>query len=225
MLRRGFTLLLFLLLTFGGSVATGSVYFSHPYNPDSDNAYTSDDAAQQYGYTDYYWDGSFSITDFHWWGTYDCDCSQSDIAGYTVEIWSNNASWDGPDQLLYSEYFAGDAGATFVDFNDNFYYDIYSYGVDFATPFTPQAAGYIWFSVYAHPLFGDWYWALGAGDPFNSDWAMQPPNTWFSMTDYGGNGFAYEVSGCPTVPEPTTLSLLGLGLGLVGFALRRFRRR
>ncbi|MFH2055464.1 MAG: PEP-CTERM sorting domain-containing protein [bacterium] len=203
-------------------LAQASVQYSAPYDPNSYNAWGSDTNIPQYGFADYYWDGSFSITDFHWWGV--PLAGNGVIDGFTVEVWSHDASWAGPDQMLYSEYFGGDAGATFVETNSNFYHDVFKYGVDFSNPLTLPGAGYYWFSVYAHSTDSYWNWAWSAADDFNSNWIFAPPSTWFGVEE--GNleyaGFAFEITG-GEVPEPTTLALFGVGLA--GFAARRLRRK
>jgi hypothetical protein len=165
---RSVLLLTALLMLVALPAAQASVFFSAPYDPGSTNAFGADTSAPQYVYADYYWDGSFSITDFHWWGTTYAD-DHSYIDGFTVEIWSHDASWAGPDQALYSEYFAGDAGATFVETNVSYGLDVFKYGVDFSAPFTPLATGYYWFSVYAHSSSDCWYWAQSDADQFNSN--------------------------------------------------------
>lgn len=204
------------------------VFYSHPYDPNSTDAVASDNYTGQYSFADYYWDGGGSITDFHWWGAVASPFGGNGyIDGFQVEIWSHDGTLDRPDQQLYSEYFAGDAGATFVESNANYSYDVYKYGVDLSTPFTPTASGYLWFSVWAHVNYSSqWYWALGNGDPYNGDMAfIASGEYWAPISNVvGDQGFAFELSDDgSTVPEPTTLALFGFGL--VGLAMRKRRRQ
>ncbi len=211
-------------------IAQASVQFSHPYDEASTTAFSSFYFAPGNGahqsFADYYWDGSFSITDFHWWGL--PEYNNSDIDGFVFQIYDQAAGAPLPGNLLYEQFVDGDANAAWVDYNDQYAYDVYSYWLDLTTPFTPATAGNYWFSVYAisDGDLGNWYWALGDGDPFQADWMYVNLTDWMHLDEVAGydpGGFAFEITGDREVPEPTTLALFGIGL--VGMAVRRLRRK
>ena len=227
---RSVLLLAALLMLVAVPIAQATVQFSHPYDAASTNAfssfYTDPNTGMHQSFADYYWDGSFSITDFHWWGAPRND--NADIEGFMFQIYDQGAGPSLPGSLLYQQYVAGDNNATWVDHNDQYGDDIYSYWMDLTSPFTPAVSGHYWFSVYAisDGDLNNWFWALGAGDPFQEDWVLESMTNWWNLSEwdpYVTGGFAYEITGEDTIPEPGTLVLFGIGL--VGMAVRRFRRK
>jgi PEP-CTERM motif len=215
------------VVVFSSQLAFGNVVFSNPYSDNSTNAYsslynTTDDYLLHQSFTDYYWDGTYSITDFHFWGTsYD---GQTSMEGFTFQIWSDNGG-DMPGALVYEEYISGNAGATFEAYNNSYYLDVFKYGFDLGTTFNPVNAGYYWFSVYAHnPLENNWFWAMGDGQVNSPDWQhayLNDPASeyWYNPSE---GDFAFEITSGTVIPEPTTLTLLGLGL--IGLAIRRKKK-
>lgn len=202
--------------------AQSTVYYSNPYDPASHTAYSSvwiDDMDTPYhqSFADYYWQDPFYMTDFHWWGA--PESGMGDVTGFTFQVWSTRAENGHPAALIYEEYFAGDAGAAFVETNATYNLDVFKYGVDLAAPFRPAGPGFYWFSVVAHSSY-NWYWATGDGIVFNNDmihvdvWAY-PDDSWM-MTD---EDFAYEITTHDPIPEPATIMLVGLGL--LGLAARK----
>lgn len=127
----------------------------------------------------------------------------------------------------------GTANATFSGTHNGSQRSVFSYSLDLDTPYTPTTAGNYWFCIGATPGsddFDSWLWAGGDGDPFLRDWAYIDDGTSNVWLNPGGTsnptGFAFELTGeaiSDTVPEPTTLALFGVGL--VGMAVRRFRRK
>ena len=70
-------------------VAQASVQFSHPYDENSTNAFSSfaypGEGPTHQSFADYYWDGSFTITDFHWWGV--PDVPEVPVEGFWFQIY------------------------------------------------------------------------------------------------------------------------------------------
>lgn len=232
MRHRSAIALAILILLAAVPVLRAEVFYSHAYDENSTNAvpsfyYSLDDGLHQC-FADYYWDGTYALTDFHWWGMPRATSSNDDIAGFVFQIYDQAVGAALPGNKLYEQYVAGDANATVVDHNDNFGYDVCSYWLDLTTPFTLATTGNLWFSVYAvsNGNLDNWYWALGDDDPFEDDLFYAYLSSWEHIYDLDPNltdGFAFELTGEQTIPEPTTLALLGLGL--FGIALRRFRCR
>ena len=201
------------------SSALGITVFSNPYDPNSTVAHSSiyylpQDELIHQCFADYLWEDQFYMTDFHWWGL-----PYGDVEGFTFQVWSHDDASGLPSGLLYEEYFAGDAGETYVDGNQG---GVYEYGIDLGTAFMPAGPGPVWFSVFAHSS-DNWFWAEGDGTVFNEDWQHQnmdtPSDYWDHPATLGGTDFAYEITSVDPIPEPATIALLSLG----GLLLRKRR--
>lgn len=216
-------LLAIALLAFAPTVQA-TVFYSNPYSSSSTDAWSSfyqpEDNPYFQSYADYYYDGSFEMTDFHWWGgPYDYN---TDIDHFVFQIYDHDGSASRPGSLLYEQSVAGDAGASYVESRPDLSLDIYSYSLYLDTPFMPVSPGYYWFSIYAvgDGDLSNWFWAQGSGYHFNND-----VQYWYGDQYWNEDmeaDFAFELTGCDTVPEPATLSLFGLGL--VGLAFRRRKK-
>jgi len=214
--------LLFIMVLSNSAFAIGDVVYSRPYDNTSTNSYSSVYALGELYhqcFADFYYDGSFTMSDFHWWGA---PHDPFDISGFTFQIYSSAAGAAAPGALVYEEFFTGDANAQYFATNPNYGLDVYKYGIDLTTPFTPMETGYYWFSVYATTIETNWFWALGSGVEFNQDWQHADiPSGGYWQHPVEGD-FAYEITGTNVIPEPGTLILLGLGL--MGLAARRFKK-
>lgn len=218
-----------LIIAFGASQAAAVVVYSNPYDPNSTNAYSSwnqvgGEGLYHQSFADYMWEDPFYMTDFHWWGIPYVGESQM-FDGFTFQVWGHDVASGRPGSILFEEFFAGNAGQTFVETNAYLGRDVFKYGIDLTTPFRPMGAGHYWFSVIAHSA-DNWFWAQTSQTTWDADW--QHANIPFPGAEYWdhpteGVDFAYEITTGDPIPEPATMILVGLGL--LGMAARRKLRK
>jgi len=162
--------------------------------------------------------GSNVITDIHWWGIYAFGNTLPDD-NFTISIFEQVAGV--PTVVALHEFNVGSVGRT--NTGDSVYsYDVYEYWVDIA-PITLNAntTYYLGISNNTPLSYDNWYWATssaGSGNSFGRPdagfgWGTMPNDFAFYLTDDAN----------APIPEPATMSLLGMGLA--GLAMRARRRK
>ena len=158
----------------------------------------------------------FYLNDVHWYGGYFNPPAMGHITGWTISFYADAGMT--PGALLWSQFFANDAQESFIGNFGGFPFYAYhedDIGSNFALmPFTRY-----WVSLVPDLTFPpQWGWGTGLlGDNLSYQ-------TFFGVTSPLSVDLAFDISG-KTVPEPSSLLLMGSGaLGLAGMLRRRFRR-
>ncbi len=159
-------------------------------------------------------EGANVVADLHWWGVY----STGNTAGadsFTIRIYEDDEGTPGLGAFFE---LTGVAPVRAEYGTDDFGLTIYEYSLDIA-PLELAAGSTYWFAVMndtSNDTNDDWYWSQAA----------EAGNTWTRIAQDAAwqeelnVELAFQLTGTrAVVPEPASLSLLGLGL--LSLAYRR----
>lgn len=159
--------------------------------------------------------GSNVITDVHWWGSYYPSPFTDD---FTINIYN---FVDGNPSTTPIDTFDIGASATRTYTGDNYTYnDAPIYAYDVVIPSTTLTAGdmYMLSIVYNTPVgvSQDWGWSLA--DSGAIAWTYTQIEGWSETDQF----LAFYLTGPASVPEPSTMLLLGFSLVGLWVARRKF---
>ncbi len=158
--------------------------------------------------------GQTTITDVHWWGVY----SPGNTPGaddFTIRIFEDNGGVPNlapTHELTNLAVSRADTGADLPN-----PLDVYAYSVD-VTPITLSANTTYWISILndtTSDIDDDWYWAQS-----NVNGNRETRNSDGQVWSLGNGELAFYLT---VIPEPASMTLLGLGVA--GLAIRMRRRR
>ena len=224
-----FGLVAFTLFVLGAGQATAGVLYTQPSNfgsPTANAVASQNDPAQggkfAIAYDNFTLGSAGTVANVQWQGLYTNPPVQGSITGFEITFWSNNPAGGGqPGAPLFTQHTAGTAGETFVGLEAGIY-PTYNYSLDLTTGFAAAAGTEYWLSIVPDLTFPpQWGWLSGTGGDGRS------VQDFLGTRNFINNDDAFSLNDTPqTVPEPATLTLLGLGIaGMAAYGWGRRKRR
>ena len=161
--------------------------------------------------------GATFLTDVHWWGVYASDQSpQTD--SFTIRLFADDGG--APDTTPFYEVSGIDGGRVSTGTYEDGTFEIYSYWADIA-PINLASNTTYWISILndtANDTNDNWYWTTSDSTSGNGAQRFGDGGAWSDV----GDEFAFYLTGRTVVPEPASMTLLGLGLA--GLVARRRKK-
>ncbi len=155
--------------------------------------------------------GDATLTDVHWWGLYTGDPDPAPNDNFSIRLFEDDSGQ--PANAPFVDGAAVDLQRTLADFDDAFSRNVYEYWAFLPTAVELLGGQTYYLSIINEPSADIWQWHRSSdnGSGFKR---FEATSAWTPINER----VAFEL----TVPEPSTLALLGIGLaGLLGFTRRK----